>query len=514
MQDEDKHKIKGQPINEVETAEVKYKKTDALLRMNEEHYQTLLDTIPHGIQEIDASGIIVFVNKAYNRIYGYEEGEVIGKSMLDKLADDSERKKLSDYLKTLVKDQPAPTPYFERDRTKEGRILDVQLDWNYKRDDKRRVVGFISVITDITERKQVEDALKKSEEKYRELITHAKDAIFSINRDGSIIEFNKKAEELFGYTREEIMGKHASLLSTPLQRKKEGKRMLKFKETTLLEIEKDIMLGKGLRKDGQEFPIEFSVYALELSGGYIATTIVRDITERKQAEQKLTNYQKELRSLASQITLSEEKERRCLADYIHDEIGQQLFGMKIKLEILKDSLSSTEHAKTLDNLLNNIQQMIDNARSLTVEFSPPILYELGLEKALEWLAEQTHNNYGIMVTFEDDKREKPLDDDVKIFLYQAVRELFTNVKKHAQVKNARLSIKKDNSNIRICVEDDGIGFTYSNRELSKDGKKGFGLFSIKERLDHFGGHLEIESQPNRGTHITLVIPLIRSVEGL
>ena len=115
---------------------------------------------------------------------------------------------------------------------------------------------------------------------------------------------------------------------------------------------------------------------------------------------------------------------------------------------------------------------------MTVELSPPILYELGLEQALEWLAEQTHRNYGIMITFEDDKQEKPLDDDVKVFLYQSVRELLTNVVKHAQIKNASVSIKKDNSNIRICVEDGGVGFTHSPKDMFKDGKTGFGLFSI------------------------------------
>jgi PAS domain S-box-containing protein len=380
MQEKGKHKVKRQPINALETAEGKYNKTDALLRKSEEHYQTLLDTIPHGIQEIDTSGSIIFVNGAYNRIYGCEEGEVIGTSILDKLAHDSERDKLRDYLKRLLKDQPIPTPYFEKNRTKEGRIIDVQVDWNYMRDIKGHVVGFISVIT--------------------------------------------------------------------------------------------------------------------------------DITERKKAEQELINYQNQLKSLASQLTLSEEKERKRLADSLHDEIGQELFGIKIKLEMLKDSLSSTEDTKTLGNVLNAIQQVVEHTRSLTVELSPPILYELGLEKALEWLAEQTHNNYGIMVTFEDDKREKPLDDDVKIFLYQAVRELLTNVVKHAQVKNARVSVKKDNSNIRICCEDGGVGFTYSQQGMSSDRKEGFGLFSIMERLDYFGGHLEIESQPDRGTHITLVAPLI------
>ena len=283
----DNHKIKRQPINELETAEAKHKKTDALLRKSEEHYQTLLDTIPHGIQEIDTSGSIIFVNKAYNRIYGCEEGEVIGTSILDKLAHDSERDKLRDYLKRLLKDQPTPTPYFEKNRTKEGRIIDVQVDWNYKRDKKGRVVGFISVITDITERKKAEEALKESEEKYHNLIEHANDAIVSINREGMIIGFNKKAEKMFGYSREEMLGKPSYLLVVQQHREKQKRILKKFAETgTRLYMENKIIEGKGLRKDGKEFDVEFSYYFLDIRGELIATAIIRDISERKEWQSK------------------------------------------------------------------------------------------------------------------------------------------------------------------------------------------------------------------------------------
>ena len=181
--------------------------------------------------------------------------------------------------------------------------------------------------------------------------------------------------------------------------------------------------------------------------------------------------------------------------------------MNIKLDQLKDSLSSTENVKVLDDVLNTIKQMIENTRSLTFELSPPILYQIGLEAALEWLAEITHKQYGLMVIFEDDEQAKPLDEDVRIILFQAVRELLTNVAKHAQAQNAKVSIQRDNTHIRVCVEDNGVGFTSSSRGFSKDNNKGFGIFSIKERLEHIGGCLEIESQQNRGTHITLVAPL-------
>ena len=155
---------------------------------------------------------------------------------------------------------------------------------------------------------------------------------------------------------------------------------------------------------------------------------------------------------------------------------------------------------------------MNQTRTLTTELSSPILNQLGLEKALEWLAEQTHKKYDILVTFANDKQEKPLDDNMKLLLYQAVSELLTNVAKHAQVKNASVSIKKDKSNVRICVEDKGIGFNPQDKNYSEAKIEGFGLFRIKERVESLGGQLEIESQPNRGTKITLVAPLSSGVE--
>ena len=545
---------------------------------------------------------------------------------------------MRDYLKKLLKDQPTPTPFIEKNRTKEGRIIDVQVDWNYKRDNKGRVVGFISVLTDISERKKAEEALEKSEEKYHNLIELANDAIVSISREGLIIGFNKKAEKMFGYSREEIIGKPSYLLVVQEHRENQKRILKHFAETgTSSFAENKITEGKGIRKEGKEFDVEFSYYVLDIQGELIATAIIRDISERKEAEEellksegkyravvsnvgigialispdmeilslnnqmqqwfpevnvskkpicyksfnnpsresvcsycptfktikdgqvhesitdtpqgdKITNYrivssalkdnegkiisaiemvediteqrvtqerlldyQKQLKTLTSQIILSEEKERKRFAGYLHDEIGQYLFASQMQLKLLKDSLASTKYAKTLDIILNNIGHMIVNARSLTFELSPPILYELGFEKALEWLAEQTHNNYGILVTFEDDKREQPLDDDVKIFLYQAVRELLANVAKHAQTKSASVSVKQDNSNIRICVEDKGVGFYPANENSYETKLGGIGLFRIKERLEQFGGQLIIESQPNRGTHITIVAPLSSSV---
>jgi PAS domain S-box-containing protein len=479
-----------------------------ILTKDEEYYQTLLDTIPHGIQEIDVLGEILFVNKAYNKIFGYEEEEVIGTSILDKLADDSGREKLRDYLKRLLQDQPKPTPYFEKNRTKEGKIIDVQVDWNYKRDKKGQIVGFISVLTDISERRQAEEGLKKSEEKYYKLVENANDAIVSVNSAGIIIGFNKKAEDMFGYSREEVLGKSSYALISHRNEEFYKEALEHFAKTgTSLVKGNTILEGKGIKKGGEGFHVEYSYYTIKVNGEYLSTAIIRDITERKIAEQKFIGYQQKLKALTSQLTLTEERERKHFAQYLHNEIGQNLFAFQMQLEQLKGSLLSAENIKTVANIIIHLKQVINHSRFLTYELSPPILNELGLEKALEWLVEETSKQYSINVTLLDDKKDKSLDDDMKIFLYQTVRELLNNVVKHAQAEKAIVSIKKNNSSMEVCVEDNGVGFDPSHLDVFDIREDKFGLFHIKERIEQFGGKTTIESQPNRGTKITLTAPL-------
>ena len=223
----------------------------------------------------------------------------------------------------------------------------------------------------------------------------------------------------------------------------------------------------------------------------------REISERKRMEAQL-------RSLASELSLAEERERRRLAIDLHDRIGQALAICKIKLGSLRETVSSTDVAVSIDEIRELLDQIIQDTRSLTFELSSPILYELGLEAAVESLAEQVQKQHGILSTFEDDGQHKPLDDDVRVVLFQAVRELLVNVAKHAQANSVKVSIQRYDSDIRIGVEDDGVGFDTSEIGYSTNG---FGLFSIRERLDYLGGHLEVRSEPGRGTLVTLVAPL-------
>jgi signal transduction histidine kinase len=236
----------------------------------------------------------------------------------------------------------------------------------------------------------------------------------------------------------------------------------------------------------------------------------REISGRKRAEGQVAAYQEDLRSLASALSLAEERERRRLAVYLHDQIGHSLALANIKLGELQKSLPGEFPefgAAELEKTGNLLKQAIRDTQSLTFKISSPILYELGLEAALESLTEQVQQEYGLSVRFVSDGRPKPLEEDVQVLLFQAVSELLVNVVKHAQARKVEVSIRRGDGDLKIRVDDDGVGFRVTKLGVLRQDRGGFGLFSILERLRPFGGLLEVQSAPGAGTHVILTMPL-------
>ncbi|RZB33089.1 MAG: hypothetical protein SRB2_04154 [Desulfobacteraceae bacterium Eth-SRB2] len=229
--------------------------------------------------------------------------------------------------------------------------------------------------------------------------------------------------------------------------------------------------------------------------------------DHKRAEEKLRIYQEQLRSLALELLLTEERERRRIANDIHDSISQNLAISKIELDELRRSISSSLLERHLNKISGLISQTIQQIRSMTFELSPPVLYGIGLEAAIEYLAKRMQKQFGIHIHFTDDKQSKELNEDLRILVYRAVQELLFNVVKHAQTEKVRVSIVRDCDDIKICVEDDGIGFDIAEIDPYMHRAGRFGLFSIKKRLQHLNGRFEIVSEPGRGTQVTLIVPL-------
>jgi signal transduction histidine kinase len=234
--------------------------------------------------------------------------------------------------------------------------------------------------------------------------------------------------------------------------------------------------------------------------------MVEDITDQKQAEAEIRTYQEQLRSLASDLSLAEERERRRLATELHDHVGQILALAQIKLGALRESANSNALLAPMDEIRRLIEQTIQYTRSLTFELSPPILYDLGFEAAVEWLADTVREQHGILVQVSKDAHHKPMNDEIRVLLFQAVRELLFNVVKHAKAQVVKVSLNREGTNLRVQVADDGVGLGIDPKSAAA-AAQGFGLFSIRERLKHLGGNMEVESLPGRGTQVTLTVPL-------
>jgi PAS domain S-box-containing protein len=412
----------------------------------------------------------------------------------------------------------------------------------------------------ITERKQAEEALWESEEKYRTLTESSLTGIF-IHQEGKYVFLNNRFAKMHGYKAKELLGKEYLSLIHPDEREiivqLVSKRLVEKKVKRRYEV-------RRLKKNGETIWCEMMAVRIEYRGRPAIMGNITDITKRKRAEEKLraTNQQLEastqqlkaanqqlqaseqqlkaanqqlganeqqlkaanqqleatnqqlraseqqLKSLASELTLAEEHERRRIATELHATIGQSLVISKLQLDALRASVPSRDIAKTLEEVSNSLDQAIGDTRALTFDLSSPILYELGFEAAVaEWLTERIQEKHHIATEFEDDEQPKPLEDDVRVLLFRDVRELLINVVKHANARKIKVSIRKVCSWIHVSVEDDGVGFDVAKVVSTSAKAGGFGLFSVRERLEELGGRLEIDSKPGHGTKVTLMAPL-------
>ena len=231
-----------------------------------------------------------------------------------------------------------------------------------------------------------------------------------------------------------------------------------------------------------------------------------EVNERLKTEQALRISQQQLRSLASQLSVVEERERRGIALLLHDHIGQLLAMAKIKLGGVKKLAASDTLAQPIDDVRELIEEAISSTRSLTLQVSPPMLYTLGLGAALEAICEKFKSDYSIACSFEDDEKSKELTEDFRAVLFRSVGELLLNIAKHAKATSVSVTLRRKNGHVEVKVTDNGIGF--NSLELPHPaGDAGFGLMSIRERLGHLGGTFTIDSVPGKGATITLTAPL-------
>jgi len=506
---------------------VDHEKSDITSESCEERFRPVLDNISDAVYVLDTRGRFVFINRAMAERSGIRREDFLGRHFLDFLGP-KDRESAQNRFQKVIAGEEVP-PYQVQYNAGNGKRIWVEVNSRAVHENGR-IVGAIGISRDmrrrqkeketlerivrertekleeeLRERERAEDALKKSERKFRELAELLPVVVFETNRQGMLTYTNHAGFHAFGYSQERL----ARGMSAYEIFAEEDRARLKRNITRLM---KGRNLGLGqytcLRKDGSTFPAFVHSNAILDDEGNPAGLrgVLVDISAQKQAEEEIIRYQKHLSTLASELSLAEERVRRHTATELHDTVAQILAFTTMKLGILRKSFCEDSLKNKLDEVLALVGEAIASTRGIMSELVSPILYEMGLVPAIEWLAQRFRQGHDLNVEVTDGKEPGQLSFDVKVLLFQIVRELLLNVVKHADAKKALVKIDTDRRCFRIHVEDDGSGFESGRILASPDATTHFGLFSIRVRLESIGGKFWIGTGPDQGTRSIISVP--------
>ena len=462
----------------------------------------ILNDAADGILAIDDGGIVLWMNPAAEKLFGYGPNEVVGqdvKILMPPPDRDQHDSYIADYLRTGEK-RIIGIGREVVGRSKDGTTFPMDLSVCESILDGQRIFG--GIVRDLTDRKLREQELRRERDFTRRLLDTAEAIVLLLDARGRIVLYNQYMERLSGRPLAEV--RELDWFETFVPERDRARARWLFKQA---------MSGRTIRgnvyplimPDGELRQVEWFERVLDdASRGLLCIGL--DVTERLEAEEERYAYEEKLRSLTAELIASEERERKELATVLHDEIGQTLALARIQLGALGDAVPQS-HKASVSEINELVRQAVQASRSLMAELGATVLHELGLEAALAALVEESRSRHGIDFTFLDDRRPKPLTALTRTTLYRSARELMVNIIKHSGAKRAEISVRREESTIWMRVRDEGQGFIVPPEgfHVSKEG--GFGLFSIQERLSRLGGALSVTSSPGSGTIVILEAPL-------
>ena len=469
------------------------KEAEEALRESEERYRDLVENSRELICTHDLNGLVHSANPAAAAALGYELDEYVGKKTIRDILHPEVRHQFDEYMARLRKDGATSGIMLVKTKSGETRT------WEYY--NSLRTKGVTAPIVrgmarDITEELRARKALRQSEERYRELFENSRDAIYLHDMTGRYLSVNRAAEELSGYSRDEILGKKftdfVSAEFIPDIQENFGKK-LRTEGATMYEIE-------VIKKNGKRVPIEVSSRMLfkgDVPVGVQGT--IRDISERK-------NTQAILREYSRRLVEAQEMERKKIARELHDDIGQILTAVRISLQSMQRTCQIADSPRIDDNILV-IDEALDRVRELSLELRPALLDDLGLATALRWYlkryCERTAIKGGVDSNFDDDMR---LPRKLETACFRISQEALTNVARHAEASRVKISLNLTEHEFRLSISDDGKGFDAA-AVLASASAESFGLHGIEERALGVGGRIEIQSRPGHGTQVKAHFPL-------
>lgn len=362
-----------------------------------------------------------------------------------------------------------------------------------------------TLLMNINKRRKVEEALRISEEKYRDLYDNAPDMYHSVDRNGIIIDCNETEVRMLGYAREELIGRPITDIFTPESREMHERAFPDIKkQRTVIGLERNI-----IRKDGSVFPASLHVFVeLDKNGTMIKTrTIMRDMTERNRVEEQLRSSREQLRNLSAHLQAVREEERRQIATEIHDELGQILTALKLDLSWLKRRLAKekSELIPSVHTMMNLVDTTIEVVQRISSELRPGVLDYLGLFAAIEWQVEEFRKRTGIAFELSVGTEELPLDQKRATAIFRIFQETLTNVIRHSGATKVQVHAELECNTLALQIRDNGKGIT--DTQLASP--TSFGIIGIRERVRFLGGDVKFLGVPDIGTTVIVSMPLTK-----
>ena len=497
MKQGDKNKTKEQLITELVGANEKLHQEVQERIQAEEQYRTLVERASDAIIIIQNEKT-VYRNPIYENLIGYKVTETEDRSFLDFVVPEDRNLVREHYYKRL-NGETVPEEYEVRLMTRSGRPVTMEVKpavIEYKGEPATMVV-----MRDISERREAEEALRESEERFRTIFEKSRDAICVIDDEGNYLMVNEAMCELTGVSREELLKtKYSAFLDVDTyELMEEYWSRRKHKEPVPSRYEFEL-----IRPDGEIRIVENVPAAIQLPDTPVTLAILRDVTDRRRMEDALG-------SMRSRLLKLQESEHSNISRVLHDTIGQNISILDFNITTIEEVLDKDSRKRIrglIDNMRSVIRETGDKLRDISSGLHPRLVQELGLVEGISSFIDRFRRTTGLQV--ESSVLADPLqvEEGIAVNIYRIIQEAFTNIVKHSNCSSVSFDMKVEHGRLGVVIRDDGTGFNLkavSQREIEQ---RGMGLFIMTERAKAIGGELKIKSEPDQGTELKVEVPLI------
>lgn len=463
------------------------KRAEEGLRRSEERFRALVENSHEVVSLFDSEGRWLYISPSVRRIWGYTPEEMLAtKHFGERVHPDDVKAVLKKFYGLVANPQAVMRVEF-RALHKDGSWRDIEAVTVNRLDDPA-IGAIVANLRDITER-------RRADEQRAAILERVSDAFVALDKDWRYVYVNEKAAQTFGRTREELIGKHIW--------------------TEFPEGVGQPFYNAYYRAAETQVPIELEEYYPPYDRWFEnriypspdgLSIFFRDITERKQAEEKLKRAYHEHRLLAARMETVREEDAARIAREFHDEIGQALTAIKLQLQTLQRRPGAAAFSEELGEGLLIAERAIEAVRNLSQDLRPAVLDDLGLPAALRWHLDRQAQLAGFKAELSVLLPAGRLSRELETACFRVVQEAVTNVVRHARASRVRVDLAQDGTALLLAIQDDGVGFDVAAAQARARGGQSLGILGMEERVSHLRGSFSIDSSSSEGTRICVRLP--------